>query len=78
VSTARDSTKVRRFLRFQRNAAEAMGFFVSLFPDGEITDVVSHGPNVAGTEGSIARASFVRRFALINDRYGVSRQLNLQ
>jgi len=113
-----------------------MSFYVSLFPDGEITDVVRYGPGEAGAEGTIAKASFSvgsqtvlctdsivkhaftftpafslfvdfesdqeiervssallqggaalmplgaygfsRRFAWINDRYGVSWQLNLQ
>jgi predicted 3-demethylubiquinone-9 3-methyltransferase (glyoxalase superfamily) len=50
--------KVHPFLMFQGNAGEAMDFYVSLFPDGEITDVVRYGPGEAGTEGSIAKARF--------------------
>jgi uncharacterized glyoxalase superfamily protein PhnB len=52
------ATKVRPFLMFQGNAGEAIDFYVSLFPDGEITDVVRYGPGEAGTEGTIAKASF--------------------
>jgi predicted 3-demethylubiquinone-9 3-methyltransferase (glyoxalase superfamily) len=128
--------KVGPFLMFQGNAEEAMNFYVSLFPGGEILDVVRYGPGEAGAEGSIMRArfsigsqtimcidsvvkhgftftpafslfvdceseeeiqrlfsalvtdgaalmplgeyGFSRRFGWINDRFGVSWQLNLQ
>jgi predicted 3-demethylubiquinone-9 3-methyltransferase (glyoxalase superfamily) len=127
---------VRPFLMFQGNAEEAMNFYVSLFPGGEVLDVVRYGPGEAGAEGTIMRATFSigsqtimcidspvkhdftftpafslfvdcqseaeiqhlfsdlvtggvvlmplgeygfsRRFGWINDRYGVSWQLNLQ
>lgn len=130
------STKVRPFLMFQGDAEEAMNFYVSLFPGGEVIDIVRYGPGQAGAEGSVMKASFSiggqpiacidspvkhaftftpafslfvecesedqihrlhsalvdggeslmpidnygfsRRFAWINDRYGVSWQLNLQ
>jgi predicted 3-demethylubiquinone-9 3-methyltransferase (glyoxalase superfamily) len=53
------STKVQPFLMFQGNVAEeAMNFYVSLFPDSKITDIVRYGPGEAGAEGSVMRANF--------------------
>jgi predicted 3-demethylubiquinone-9 3-methyltransferase (glyoxalase superfamily) len=49
---------VRPFLMFQGNAEEAMNFYVSLFPGGEVLDVVRYGPGEAGAEGTIMRATF--------------------
>jgi predicted 3-demethylubiquinone-9 3-methyltransferase (glyoxalase superfamily) len=37
---------------FQGNAEKAMKFYVSLFPDAEVLDVVRYGPNEPGVEGS--------------------------
>jgi predicted 3-demethylubiquinone-9 3-methyltransferase (glyoxalase superfamily) len=51
--------RVRPFLMFQgNNAEEAMRFYVSLFPDSQITDIVRYGPGQAGTEGSVMKAIF--------------------
>ncbi len=50
--------KTRPFLMFQGNAEEAMRFYVSLFPDAEITESVRYGPGGAGPEGSVLKASF--------------------
>ena len=52
------STKVRPFLMFAGNAAEAMRFYVSLFEDGNIIDEERYGPSEAGAEGSVKKASF--------------------
>ncbi len=126
---------VRPFLMFQGGAEEAMNLYVSLFPGGEVLDVVRYGPEGPGPAESIMKASFSvggqtilctdsfikheftftpsfslfvdceseeeigrlasalaeggavlmplgeygfsRRFAWVNDRYGVSWQLNL-
>jgi predicted 3-demethylubiquinone-9 3-methyltransferase (glyoxalase superfamily) len=51
-------TQVRPFLMFQGNAAEAMRFYASLFPGGEVIDVVRYGPGEAGPEGSVKKANF--------------------
>jgi predicted 3-demethylubiquinone-9 3-methyltransferase (glyoxalase superfamily) len=51
-------TKIHPFLMFEGKAEEAMNFYVSLFPDGRVNEVVRYGPNQAGPEGSIVKASF--------------------
>ena len=43
---------------FQGNAAEAIQFYVSLFPDGKILDDMRYGPGEAGIEGSVKQARF--------------------
>jgi predicted 3-demethylubiquinone-9 3-methyltransferase (glyoxalase superfamily) len=50
--------RVRPFLMFEGKAEEAMNFYVSLLPHGEIIDVVRYGPGQAGVEGSIMKATF--------------------
>jgi predicted 3-demethylubiquinone-9 3-methyltransferase (glyoxalase superfamily) len=50
--------KVRPFLMFEGKAEEAMRFYVSLFPGGEITDIVRYGPGGPGPEGSVLKAAF--------------------
>jgi predicted 3-demethylubiquinone-9 3-methyltransferase (glyoxalase superfamily) len=129
------STRVRPFLMFEGKAEEAMRFYVSLFPGGEITSISRYGQGGPGPEGSVIVATFTiagqavmcsdsfvkhdftftpasslfvdcaseeelrrlvgalsdggktlmpldnygfsRQFAWVNDRYGVSWQLNL-
>lgn len=51
-------TEVRPFLMFQGNAEEAIRFYVSLFPGGEIIGIVPYGPGAAGPEGSVMTAVF--------------------
>lgn len=43
---------------FQGKAEEAMKFYISLFPDSEIINIVRYGPGEAGAEGSVMKASF--------------------
>jgi predicted 3-demethylubiquinone-9 3-methyltransferase (glyoxalase superfamily) len=43
---------------FQGDAEAAMTVYVSLFADGEILNVVRYGPEEAGREGTVMRASF--------------------
>lgn len=129
------SLQIRPFLMFEGKAEEAMRFYVSLFPGGQVTDIVRYGPGGPGPEGSVMKATFTiggqtvmcidsfikhdftftpafslfvdctseeelrrivealsdggktlmplgnygfsRQFAWVNDRYGVSWQLNL-
>jgi predicted 3-demethylubiquinone-9 3-methyltransferase (glyoxalase superfamily) len=52
------STTVTTFLMFEGKAEEAMNFYVSLFKDGRVTDITRYGPNEAGAEGSVMRATF--------------------
>jgi len=46
------------FLMFEGPAEEAMTFYVSLFPDGEVVDIAHFGPEGPGVEGSVMRALF--------------------
>ena len=50
--------KVKPFLMFEGKAEEAMSFYVSLFPGGEVIDVARYGPGEAGAEGSVMQARF--------------------
>jgi predicted 3-demethylubiquinone-9 3-methyltransferase (glyoxalase superfamily) len=52
------ATTIRPFLMFEGVAEEAMGFYVSLFPDGKILDLVRFGAEGPGAEGSVSSASF--------------------
>jgi predicted 3-demethylubiquinone-9 3-methyltransferase (glyoxalase superfamily) len=49
---------VRPFLMFQGDAEAAMNFYVSLFPEAEIIEIVRYGPGEVGAEGSTTRAMF--------------------
>jgi predicted 3-demethylubiquinone-9 3-methyltransferase (glyoxalase superfamily) len=53
-----EETKIHPFLMFEGKAEEAMNFYVSLFPGSRVNEVVRYGPNQAGPEGSIVKASF--------------------
>ena len=50
--------KVRPFLMFEGKAEEAMRFYISLFPGGEITEIVRYGKEGPGAEGSVMKATF--------------------
>jgi predicted 3-demethylubiquinone-9 3-methyltransferase (glyoxalase superfamily) len=50
--------KVTTHLMFEGRADEAMAFYVSLFPDSEITRVDRYGPEGPGAEGSVRGATF--------------------
>ena len=52
------ATKITPFLMFEGSAEEAMRFYVALFPNSEIRQVVRYGPGEPGPEGSIKRADF--------------------
>lgn len=46
------------FLMFQGDAEKAINFYVSLFDDGSILDIVRYGADGPGAEGSVKKASF--------------------
>ncbi len=46
------------FLMFTGRAEEAMRFYVSVFPDAEVVDLERYGPDDAGAEGNVRRATF--------------------
>ncbi len=50
--------KVQPFLMFEGRAEEAMSFYTSLFPDGEVVDVVRYGPGGPAVEGTIMKGCF--------------------
>jgi predicted 3-demethylubiquinone-9 3-methyltransferase (glyoxalase superfamily) len=51
-------TTMRPFLMFEGRAEEAMKFYVGLFADGEVLDVVRYGPDGPGAAGSVMKATF--------------------
>jgi predicted 3-demethylubiquinone-9 3-methyltransferase (glyoxalase superfamily) len=51
-------TTVSPFLMFEGQAETAMTFYVSLFDDGRIVDIVRYGSQGPGAEGSVMKASF--------------------
>lgn len=50
--------KVQPFLMFEGKAEEAMNFYVSVFPEGWITDISRYGPGEQGKEGTVKVARF--------------------
>lgn len=52
------SATVGPFLMFEGRAEEAMNFYISLFPDGKIDDIVRYGPGQPGGEGTVMLARF--------------------
>ncbi|MGR6918915.1 PhnB protein; putative DNA binding 3-demethylubiquinone-9 3-methyltransferase domain protein [[Actinomadura] parvosata subsp. kistnae] len=51
--------RITTFLMFQnRDAEEAMNFYVSLFDDGKVVSVKRYGPGEDGPEGTIQHATF--------------------
>lgn len=51
-------TRITTFLMFEGKAEEAMTFYVSLFDNSEITSIIRYGPDEAGPEGTVMRATF--------------------
>lgn len=49
---------VTPFLMFEGCAEEAMTFYTTLFPDGEVLEVVRYGPEGPGPENSVMIARF--------------------
>lgn len=49
---------ITTFLMFEGHAEEAMRFYTSLFPNSEIVQMSTYGPEGPGKEGSIIHAIF--------------------
>lgn len=49
---------VTPFLMFDGAAEEAMNFYISLFSDSEVVNIVRYGPGEPGAEGSVMVADF--------------------
>jgi predicted 3-demethylubiquinone-9 3-methyltransferase (glyoxalase superfamily) len=50
--------KITTFLMFTGKAEEAMNFYTSLFPQSRVLRITRYGPNEAGAEGTVMRATF--------------------
>lgn len=51
--------KITTFLMFQDgNAEEAMNFYISLFDNSKIVNIIRYGANEAGKEGTVMHAVF--------------------
>src|SRR5947209_6644092 len=50
--------KITPLLMFEGAAEEAMTFYMSLFEDASIVDIVRYGPEGPGTEGTVQLATF--------------------
>lgn len=49
---------IKPFLMFEGDAETAMNFYISLFPDARIIDILRYGPGEAGAVGSVMKANF--------------------
>ena len=52
------NTQIRPFLMFQGNAETAMNFYVSVFPGGQVVDIVRYGASDGAVAGLVRRAVF--------------------
>lgn len=43
---------------FEGDAEEAINFYITLFPDSEIINIVHYGPDQPGKEGTVQMATF--------------------
>jgi predicted 3-demethylubiquinone-9 3-methyltransferase (glyoxalase superfamily) len=53
-----EKSRIQPFLMFQGNAEEAMNFYVSLFEDAEVLEIVRYVPSEPGAEGTVKKARF--------------------
>lgn len=72
------------FLMFEGRAEEALEYWKSVIPGFEVTRPERWGAKGPGREGQIGKVlmplgeyGFSRRFGWVNDRFGVSWQINL-
>jgi predicted 3-demethylubiquinone-9 3-methyltransferase (glyoxalase superfamily) len=56
--TPQSKIEARPFLMFPEKAEEAIRFYVSLFPDGQIVELERYAAGGAGAEGSLKRGVF--------------------
>ena len=52
------SDQVLPYLMFEGRAEEAMRFYVSLFPESRVVEILRYGKGAPGSEGSVSRAKF--------------------
>ena len=50
--------KITTFLMFAGKAEEAMNFYISLFKDASVTNIIRYGANESGEEGTVMHATF--------------------
>ena len=50
--------KITTFLMFAGKAEEAMNFYICLFKDASVTNIMRYGANEAGEEGTVMHATF--------------------
>ena len=53
------SDQVLPYLMYEGRAEEAMRFYVSLFPDSRVLEILRYGKGAPGAEGSVSLAKFV-------------------
>jgi predicted 3-demethylubiquinone-9 3-methyltransferase (glyoxalase superfamily) len=56
--TPRAMAHIQPFLMFQGQAEQAINFYLSLFAESELKEIVRYGPGQPGPEGSVMRAAF--------------------
>ncbi|MBI5304942.1 MAG: VOC family protein [Chloroflexi bacterium] len=66
--------QITTFLMFDGKAEQAMNFYVSLFADSAIKSILSQDGQVLMPLGAYP---FSKKYAWINDKFGVSWQLML-
>src|SRR5262245_19052189 len=52
------SDQVLPYLMFEGRAEEAMRFYVSLFPESRVLEILKYGNGAPGSEGSVSGAKF--------------------
>lgn len=53
------TAKITPFLMFEGRAEEAMNFYISLFPESKIVNIVRYGAEGPGAEGSVMHAAVI-------------------
>ncbi len=60
--------RITPFLMFSGQAEEAMKYYVSIFDRSEILAIQRYGPNEAGPEGTVVRATFALQGYAFSER----------